>query len=102
MAYLETVQIKDPSGAQISPAQEESLTLLRRIFQALKPLGIVTGSGSNRLNIDVNTVASVTNVTNLGSNNSGGVNAFAGVPAFELLKAMSRSAYNSGVRSNLS
>lgn len=111
MAYLETVQIKDPSGTQISPAQEESLTLLRRIFQALKPLGVITGGGSNRLNVDVNAVGSITNAITVG-NVTGGtlptvttvttVNQLGGVTTFELLKAMSRSAYNSGVRSNLS
>jgi len=103
-------------------ATEKGLTLLRRIFQALKPLGVVTGSGSNRLSVDVNnvtggtliatqatagnlnctatiasgtvttvtTVATMSNQTNIG-----------GVSAFEMLKAMSRTGYNQGIRSRI-
>jgi hypothetical protein len=111
MAYFERIGIKDTSGEQINPAQEESLTLLRAIFRLLKPLGFVTGSQSNRLSVDVNsgtvtancninasqtlgtvsTVSGVTNISNVGNVNS-----------FDLMKAMSRSAYNSGIRANIS
>lgn len=125
MAYFERTGIKDTTGQQINPAQEEGITLLRAIFKLLKPLGFITGSGSNRLNLDVNavttlpslsantlgavtslgtvttvttvstvttcnTVASVTNLANIG-----------GVNTFDLMKAMSRTAYNSGIRSNI-
>lgn len=87
-------------------ATDDSVGMLRRIFNLLKPLGIVTGGGSNRLSVDVNsvtgavssvttvttvtTVSTVSNQTNMG-----------GVAAFELMKDMSRMAYNSGVRANL-
>lgn len=84
-------------------ATEGGITLLRRIFQLLKPLGVVTGGGSNRLSVDVNSVtgavATVTTVTTVGTvNNQGNMG---GVSAFELMKAMSRTAYNSGVRANI-
>lgn len=84
-------------------ATEGGITLLRRIFQLLKPLGVVTGGGSNRLSVDVNNVtgavATVTTVTTVGTvNNQGNMG---GVSAFELMKAMSRTAYNSGVRANI-
>lgn len=89
----------------------DSLFLLRRIFQILKPLSIITGGGSNRLSVDVATVAAVTGVgtvttvatvtavTTIGSvTNQANMG---GVPAFDLIKAMSRTAYNSGIRSKL-
>ncbi len=136
MAYFERIGLKDTTNTQINPAQEESLTLLRRIFQLLRPLGFVTGSGSNRLNVDVNNVTTlpslstntlgavttVTNITNLPTlanvTTVAGVTAVTGVtnvtnvsnlatstigpsPTFEFLKAMSRSAYNSGIRANI-
>lgn len=103
MAYFERVSIKSQDGEPVNPAKEEGLVLLRRIFQALRPLGMVTGSGSNRLSVDVNTVGSgninitginggtITNFTNIG-----------GVTAFEHMKAVSRQAYNSGPRSRVS
>lgn len=122
MAYFESTKLKDSSGDIINPAQEESLTLLRSIFRLLKPLGFITGSGSNRVSVDVNnivggtvtasgtvtancninggqtlgtvttvsTVSTITNVPTIGSVNS-----------FDLMKAMSRTAYNSGIRSNI-
>jgi hypothetical protein len=77
----------------------EGMTLLRRMLALLKPLGTVTGNQSNRLSVDintlptvnaVNTVATVTNQANMG-----------GVSAFELMKAMSRTGYNTGPRSNI-
>lgn len=83
---------------------DEGLTLLRRLLLLLKPLGVVTGAGSNRLSVDINSfggqgpgniatvnaVSSVTNQANMG-----------GVTAFDLMKSMSRSAYNTGVRANI-
>jgi hypothetical protein len=118
MAFFETTKIKDGDGNLINPAQEESLTLLRAIFRLLKPLGFITGSGSNRINLDVNnvttipslstntlgtvttlstvtTVTTATNITNLATSTIGPT------PTFELLKAMSRTAYNSGIRANI-
>lgn len=105
MSYFETTKIKNTEGEVINPAQDESLTMLKRIFQALKPLGQVSGAGSNRLSVDVNTgniniaggnLASAGNVTVINASNIGGV------PAFDQMKAGSRVAYNTGNRSNIS
>lgn len=111
MSYFETTKIKNGEGEIINPAQDESLTMLKRIFQALKPLGQITGAGSNRLSIDVNNLAggslatinsvnTVTTVTTTGTiNNLAGVG---GVAAFDLMKTQSRTAFNTGNRSNIS
>lgn len=92
----------------------ESITLLRRIAQLLKPLQQITGGGSNRLSVDINnvtggtigtvttvtTVTGVTSVTTVGSvTNAANVG---GVSAFDMMKALSRQAYNSGIRTKIS
>lgn len=105
MAFFETARLKDENGNIIGPAKEDSLTLLRGIFRLLKPLGVITGGGSNRLNVDVNTivggtlgtvntVSTVSTVTNIST--------IANITAFELMKSMARTAYNTGIRSKLS
>ena len=105
MAFFETTRLKNQEGTVISPATEDTLSLLKRIFYLLKPLGQITGGGSNRLSIDINnitggtigtvttvtTCSTVTNLANLGS-----------VAAFDLMKSASRTAYNTGIRSKLS
>lgn len=67
----------------------------------LKPLSQITGSGSNRLSVDVNnivggTIATVTTLTTCGTvtnqTNIGGVS------AFELQKAMSHTSYGISIR----
>lgn len=105
MAYFEKTKLTDKDGNIISPA--EDISLLRAIFRLLKPLGVLTGAGSNRLSVDVNavtslptlgTVSTATNVTNIAPS----AGTIGGVTGFDLMKAMSRTAYNSGIRSNLS
>jgi hypothetical protein len=83
--------------------EDIGVSLLRRIFQLLKPLSIITGGGSNRLSMDVNnivggtvtTVSTVSSSTTTNQVNNGGVN------AFDMMKAISRTAYNQGIRSRL-
>lgn len=115
--YLESTRLKDSDNNTVSPAEEGSLSLLRRIFQLLKPLGIITGGGSNRLNIDVNnvatlgTVTTVTGVTTVttvttvaGVTTVSTVNnqaAMGGIPAFDMMKALSRTGYANGPRANI-
>jgi len=105
MAFFEKAKLTNSSGNVINPATEDSLTMLKRILILLKPLGLTT-SGSNRLSLDVNnvigfaaTIPTVTTVTTVAtvSNQTN----MAGITAFDLMKAMSRSAYNTGVRSKL-
>lgn len=107
MAYFDRFKVKRADDTTINPAEDESITLLRRIFQALKPLGQITGAGSNRLSIDVNnivggTVTTVTTATNL-TNLTPGAGAIGPVTGggFDLMKTLSRQAYNSGIRSNI-
>ena len=68
----------------------------------LKPLSVVTGSGSNRLSVDVNAVSTVTTVTTVttcstvtNQTNIGGVS------AFELQKAMSHNTWANAIRPTL-
>ncbi len=110
MAYFEKTKLSDKDGNLINPSEE--VTLLRSIFRLLKPLGFVTGSQSNRLSVDVNnivggtvalssgTVTTVTTATNI-TNVAPGSGTIGGVTGFDLMKAMSRTAYNSGIRSNI-
>jgi hypothetical protein len=115
--YLESTRLKDADNNIVSPAEEGSLSLLRRIFQLLKPLGIITGGGSNRLNIDVNnvatlgtvttvstvtavtTVTTVTGVTTVGTVSN--QTAMGGIPAFDMMRALSRTGYANGPRANI-
>lgn len=88
-------------------ATENAVGMLRRIFNLLKPLGIITGGGSNRLSVDINnitggtvgTVTTVTTVTTVGAVNNQAQ--MGGVAAFDLMKTMSRIAYENGVRSRI-
>jgi hypothetical protein len=107
MSYIETTKIKDADGVLMTPAKDDSLTLLRRIFQLLKPLGVTSGLGSNRLNVDINTVGSgtittvgtVTTVTTVATVTN--QNYMANIHLFELLKASNRAGYNTGIRANI-
>jgi len=110
MSFFEKAKITNASGIPINPATEDSLIMLKRILTLLKPLGQITGGGSNRLSVDVNnvvafaaTVPTVTTVTTVStvSTVSNQTN-IAGISAFEMLKALSRDAYNNGIRSRLS
>ena len=90
-------QIENVQGQKINPATEESMSVLKAIVRLLKPLSII--SGQNRLSVDVNalpTLASVTTVTTVTT-----VNQLASITAFDLMKATSRTAYNTGVRSKI-
>ena len=124
MAFFERTKLRDVDGNTINPATEESLSLLKRILTLLKPLGNITGGGSNRLNIDVNnitngitiagaqTLANVTTVgtvTNLGTLTTvttvGTVTNQAqigGIVAFEQLRSINRVGYANGKRANIS
>ena len=88
------------------PIRSQALDVLRRIAALLKPLQQITGGGSNRLSLDVNnitggtvtTVTTVSTVTNVAASTLTNV---ANVWAFDQAKAMSRQAYNSGIRARI-
>ena len=82
---------------------DQSIWMLRKIITLLKPLGMTTGAGSNRLSVDVNalgTVTTVVGVTTVGTltnlTNIGNVN------AFSLMKDSARNAYANSIRTKLS
>ena len=80
---------------------DSSLNEIKRLLKAIvTPLTQVTGSGSNRLSVDVNsvtgTVSTVTTVTALTNQVNMG-----GVAAFELQKAMSHTAFANSIRTRL-
>ena len=109
MSYAEKTKISNVAGETINPATEETLSglnntafWLKSLIRLLKPLSIVTGGGSNRLSIDVNsgtittvttvtTVSTVSNQTNLGN-----------VSGFVLQQSSMRNAFANGIRRNLS
>lgn len=85
---------------------DQSIWMLRKIITLLKPLGMTTGAGSNRLAVDVviggavTSVGTITTVTTIGTltnlTNIGNVN------AFSLMKDSSRNAYANSIRSKIS
>lgn len=100
-------RVQDAQGNLVDFASEESLEVLRAIFRLLKPLGQVTGGGRNHLAVDIANTASVqgTITANQGGNWSilNITNAqMGGVWGFDHAKALSREAYNSGIRSRIS
>lgn len=113
MSYAEQVQLKNVSGSTINPATEESLSemsstsfWLKSLIRLLKPLSVVTGGGSNRLSVDVNsvtgavsTVTTVTTVTTVASTTNQ-VN-MGNVAAFTMQQSLLRNAFANGIRKNL-
>jgi hypothetical protein len=79
----------------------EAVHFLKRIMHMIKPLTIMTGAGSSRLNLDVNNiVAGTINTVSTVSTVSNQVN-MAGINTFDLLKSGARTAYSVGIRNNL-
>ena len=80
--------------------------MLRKILTLMKPLGVTTGNGSNRLSVDINTgnivissgtvttVSTVSTVNNLAS--------IGGVGSFTFIKDTSRNAYANSIRTKIS
>ncbi len=107
---------------------ELGIMFLRRIVQLLKPLGVVTGGNSNRLSVDINnvtggnlgtittvtgvtTVTTVTTVSTISNITAGTITTvgsltnlagIGGVSAFDIMKAQSRAAFNTGIRNRIS
>jgi len=106
---IQNITIPAPvGGATESTLQDVANTSfwLKSLIRLLRPLSIVTGGGSNRLSVDVNsvtgavgtvttvttvtTVASTTNQVNLGN-----------VAGFTMQQALLRNAFANGIRKNL-
>lgn len=109
VAAIQNISIPPPvGGATETTLQDVASTSfwLKSLIRLLKPLSIVTGGGSNRLSVDVNsvtgavgtvttvttvtTVASMTNQVNMGN-----------VAGFTLQQALLRNAFANGIRRNL-
>lgn len=109
-------EIEDENGQAITeanpfPVTSQGLQVMQRIAALLKPLQQITGGGSNRLSVDVNsgtvtanqggtwniaTVTTVTGVTTVSTLSS--ITNYANVWAFDQNRAMSRTAYATSVR----
>lgn len=104
------VAVESGDGTPVSSAAplatgNSAVDVLRRIASLLKPLQQVTGAGSNRLSVDVNSGSvaissgTVTTVSNVAAST---LTNMANVWAFDQAKALSRQAYNTGIRSRIS
>jgi len=103
--------VSNIAGTQINPATEETLAnvgvsvndqsiwMLRKILTLLKPLGMTTGAGSNRLSIDINALPTLATVTTVGTVTN--LAYIGNVNSFSLMKDTSRNAYANGIRGNL-
>jgi hypothetical protein len=102
--------IEDDSGTAISeqnpfPVEivSQGLVVLQRVASLLKPLQQVTGGGSNRLSVDVNSGnIAVSSGTITTVNTVSSITNYANVWAFDQSKAISRLAYNQGIRLRIS
>lgn len=103
-------EIEDENGASITEANPFPVTLsglqvLQRIAALLKPLQMITGGGSNRLSVDVNSgsvIVSSGTITTVGTVTTvGNIASVGGVSAFDQVKSGARTAYNTGIRSRV-
>ena len=79
-------------------ASEDAIILLRRIVQLLTPLATTDANQRQRVNIDAGTVT-VTGTVNVGTATT--LNQIANVDARFQLVDWARTAYNTGIRQNL-
>ena len=91
-------------------ALKQILQPLQRIAQLLKPLG-VTSSGTNRLQVDINSLPTLANVTTLNTINGGTINTVqtvsnqtlvGGANAFAQVQSLARIGYSNAIRGKIS
>jgi PII-like signaling protein len=102
VGYGSDGELQDVERHNGLPVVAQALDVLRRIASLLKPLQQVSGNGSNRLSVDVNSVASGTINTVTTVSNVATVTTISNVWAFDQAKAISRQAFNGGIRSRIS
>jgi hypothetical protein len=114
MAYLEQTQLTDEKDVIVNPASEESTVLLRRITKLLESLATVDAAQRQRITLDtiaagttlptVTTVGTVTTVSTVSAVTSVGtitnLTQLAGWNQ-QIFSDPARTAYNSGIRSQL-
>lgn len=90
-------QIENKAGEKINPATEDSIGILKSIVRLIRPLSII--SSANRLSVDVASLPTLANVTTVATVTN--LNQLAGISTFDLMRSASRTAYNTGIRSNI-
>ena len=102
MSYIDikNVGLLDTTTAQVTPAQDESVILLRRLLQLAQTLGVTDSAQRQRITLDSITgnlvLSNVTTVNTVAS-----VTQFAGVDLrYQFLDA-ARNTYSSSIRSKL-
>lgn len=114
MAYFEATKIKDSAGNLIDPVDDAQVVLLRRIVKLMESQAAVDPQQRQRVTIDaftagvalptvtaVTTVSTVTAVTTVSTVTS--VTNIAGLFSWnqQILSDPARTAYNTGIRSQL-
>lgn len=97
-------EIEDENGQPITeanpfPVTGQGLQVMQRIAALLKPLQQITGGGSNRLSVDINSGTVTANQG--GTWNITNIATYANVNAFDQNRAVSRTAYATAVRSRI-
>jgi hypothetical protein len=97
---LDPVTLQDTTGASVDPASEESLVLLRRLFQLLTPIGVQDVNNRQIVSIGgtstLTTVGTVSNVASVANQVLiGGVD-----PRWGMLD-VSHTSYSTGIRPHL-
>jgi hypothetical protein len=90
MSYIDVKEVKllDENDQIINPAEEESVVLLRRLLFMAQSLGPRDSNGYLRVNIS-------------GSDSSTSISAIGGVASLQQITDWARTAYNTGIRSNI-
>jgi len=93
MSYIDVkeVNLLDEDGQVINPAQDESVILLRRLLFMAQSLGARDGAGYLRVNISNQDLSLVQ--TNIGT--------YGGITPTQQLTDWARTAYNTGIRANI-
>jgi hypothetical protein len=90
MSYIDVkeVGLLNEDGQLINPAQDETILLLRRLLQTVQPVANRDALGIMRVN--------------LASADSGiSISSYGGVAPTEQIRDWARTAYNTGIRSNI-
>jgi hypothetical protein len=93
MSYIDVkeVNLLDENGQVINPAQDETVILLRRLLFMAQSLGSRDGAGTLRVNIAGQDIfPTIQNVVQ-----------YAGVGANQQIADWARTAYNTGIRANI-
>ena len=93
MSYIDVkeVNLLDENGQLINPAEDESVVLLRRLLFIAQSLGSRDANGTLRVNIAGQDITP--NINN--------INSIAGLPYVQQVTDIARTAYNTGIRSNI-